>query len=178
MSERLWSRSTHCRRLWCAILLLIVGALAVLVIELFYQLNKPSVLREGVGIYAELQLDVSSLDFVEARCEEKTAVYAVQALPPEFESEVVRLDDFQEIRADAKTNLVGFSSPLACDELRLRVGKELSENHWIKTNTTELPCDSYIKQEGVYRWLLVRYTQVGSLTSVVMQYQTREKGGS
>ncbi len=177
MSARSCDNRMHNRRLRRAVALLIAGAFAVGAIELCYQMSKPAVLCEGVSVFADSQLYEPGAD-LDQLCEDKTAAYDVQTVPPGFEAEVIALGGYQEVRVDKTTHLVGFTSLLASDEVRLQIDEELKNNQWIKANTTEQPCDNYVKHEGVYRWLLIRFVQVGSCTSVVMQYQTTEMGGN
>lgn len=140
------------RRAWGIVTVLAVGLLISFAVSSFAQ---PGVLREAAG----------------------ASVPESGIGPPEgFEGEAFRLDAREDVRVDEENGLVGFSCYGEVDEVLVSLEGELKASGWKSVSSGNEGWESFVKNEGRYRWMFVTCVDVGESVSVVVRFETTEEG--
>lgn len=84
-----------------------------------------------------------------------------------FMEEVGLLPGASDVRVSNGGAVVGYSVEGDASDAIARIDTDLSEKGWTGVSLGELEGETFVKKEGVYRWMLVTATQVGESTSVV-----------
>lgn len=97
--------------------------------------------------------------------------------PPEgFEDEALRLDAREDVRVDEENGLVGFSCRGEVDEVLVSIEAELKASGWTCVDSENEGWESFVKDEGRYRWMFVECVDVGESVSVVVRFEKTEEG--
>lgn len=140
----------------------------------FVRANEPGVLKEAAdpalwqpGGFAD----------VERALDEEGVVGRARA-PDGFEEEVLLLHGRVDVRVDERARVVGFTMSGTAEEVFLAVSRDLEALGWIGVESGLPNCGTFVKDEGLYRWLFASCVWTGGSTSVVVQYATTENEGS
>lgn len=89
-------------------------------------------------------------------------------VPESFTEEIFDLTAYEEVWVAEEGAVVGFWTQEA--SIKSQIEKSLSEKNWVLAPSSP-SLSSFVRTEGLYRWLLVQYTEVNGGTSIVFQYQ-------
>lgn len=138
------------RRAWALVAALAVALASALALA---SADRPSVLGEAVH----------------------AAVEAGGAGPPAcFEDEALRLEGREDLRADERAGVLGFSCEGEAARTLAALEEELCGKGWSGVRGGDGRTESFVKGSGWYRWMLVSCVEVGGWTSVVVRYTTEE----
>ena len=84
--------------------------------------------------------------------------------PAGFEDEALRLEGRQDVRVDERSGVLGFTRS---DDVAVAKG-------WSGVRSGNEGSESFVKDDGRYRWMFVACVDAGGSTSVVVRYTTEE----
>ncbi|OUO92125.1 hypothetical protein B5F40_01995 [Gordonibacter sp. An230] len=97
-------------------------------------------------------------------------------LPEGFGSEVLALEDSEDVRVDASACVVGFTMRGEAAGMFEKVARELEGKGWTQVDSGMPACGTFVKRDGSYQWLFVSGVQVGEDAGMVVHYDGNSNG--
>lgn len=96
--------------------------------------------------------------------------YGTPELPTEFVEEIFPLDIFYEVQVSLGGGVGGFLSHDSAEEVVQFCEDELLGRGWTKVESGRTTCASFVKNQGIYTWLLIQGTEISGDTSLIVSY--------
>ena len=94
--------------------------------------------------------------------------------PAGFEYEALRLEGRQDVRVDERSGVLGFTRSDDVADALAAIEGELLAKGWSGVRSGNEGSESFVKDDGRYRWMFVACVDAGGSTSVVVRYTTEE----
>ena len=102
------------------------------------------------------------------------ALAFAQADRPSVLHEALRLEGRQDVRVDERSGVLGFTRSDDVADALAAIEGELLAKGWSGVRSGNEGSESFVKDDGRYRWMFVACVDAGGSTSVVVRYTTEE----